>query len=224
MFDVDGTLVRSNEMDDICFTQTIKSELGIAEPSSEWAEYEHVTDTGIVSALYQHKHRSTINKDHLHRFRDRFAESIAAALINDPGCCRALPGAHKILNELYNREGIALAIATGCWTISAQLKLDHAGFQLGNIPMVGSDHIMARAAIMQEAARLAEQAHSVSGFDKIVYVGDGSWDAKACQSLDWLFLGVGEGEQARLLADLGAAVVIPHYEQAAPFWNLIDSI
>ena len=48
IFDIDGTLVQSVEVDESLYVKAIRSVLGQIEFRSNWADYEFVTDTGIL--------------------------------------------------------------------------------------------------------------------------------------------------------------------------------
>ena len=51
VFDVDGTLTRSNHCDNISFVAAVEDVLGIADICQEWALYQNVTDSGILDEL-----------------------------------------------------------------------------------------------------------------------------------------------------------------------------
>lgn len=72
----------------------------------------------------------------------------------------------------------AIAIATGGWRESAQLKLDAAGLNRFGIPLATSDDAPDRKEIMRIVL-----GHLGSGFDSITYYGDGQWDRIASQAL-----------------------------------------
>ena len=47
MFDVDGTLVRSNEYDGECYVNAVSTTLGISVIDTVWENYEHVSNSGV---------------------------------------------------------------------------------------------------------------------------------------------------------------------------------
>lgn len=53
VFDVDGTLILSTGVDDECFSRAFGAVWKIADISTQWADYEHVTDPGIAAELFQ---------------------------------------------------------------------------------------------------------------------------------------------------------------------------
>jgi hypothetical protein len=53
MFDVDGTLVKRNGIDDVCFSEAVGEVLGIGQIDTDWSHYSNVTDSGITSEIIQ---------------------------------------------------------------------------------------------------------------------------------------------------------------------------
>jgi phosphoglycolate phosphatase-like HAD superfamily hydrolase len=75
---------------------------------------------------------------------------------------------------------------------------------------------------MMYAARLAAQKHSAE-FSDFTYVGDGVWDVRAAHNLGWNFIGIGTGERAEGLRQAGAVKIIPHFEPATKFLDLLST-
>ena len=44
IFDVDGTLTRTNGLDEACFVRAIETEFGIMGISTDWSRYNRSTD------------------------------------------------------------------------------------------------------------------------------------------------------------------------------------
>ena len=51
MFDLDGTLLKSNTLDIHCFSGAFSCVMGIENIESDWTDYKYVTDEGIVSEI-----------------------------------------------------------------------------------------------------------------------------------------------------------------------------
>ena len=51
MFDLDGTLLKSNTLDIYCFSGAISNVMGIENIESDWTDFKYVTDEGIVSEI-----------------------------------------------------------------------------------------------------------------------------------------------------------------------------
>jgi hypothetical protein len=52
VFDFEGTLARTDGVDGECFTQAFEDALDIRGFSTEWNDYEHVTDEGVVRQIF----------------------------------------------------------------------------------------------------------------------------------------------------------------------------
>ena len=56
IFDIDGTLCRTSQLDDDCWRLAALEVLGIASMSTDWNEYPHSTDESIASTLHERAH------------------------------------------------------------------------------------------------------------------------------------------------------------------------
>jgi phosphoglycolate phosphatase-like HAD superfamily hydrolase len=72
------------------------------------------------------------------------------------------------------------------------------------------------------AIALAEE-HDSSHFDRIVLVGDASWDVATAATLRLPFLGVGTGARAARLRAFGATSVLPDFMDRAAVINSLDN-
>ena len=51
LFDIDGTLTQTNEVDGRCFEQALADTFEITGINSDWASYSHTTDSAILADL-----------------------------------------------------------------------------------------------------------------------------------------------------------------------------
>jgi len=184
MFDIDGTLVQSYQFDEDCFTDAVFEVLG-HEIDSEWSNYKHVSDSGILS---EHIKRQGIvtGHDEIHReVKKTFIKKIKAYLSENPAS--EVPGASLLINELKKLDSVSLSIATGGWQETAVLKLQSAGIDYSGIPVASSNDHFSRTAIM----RASKEKAGVESKYKITYFGDADWDQKASKELGYNFILVG---------------------------------
>ena len=137
--------------------------------------------------------------------RDRFVQLLEEAASSTPNAFAPLPGAQAFIDHLL-AAGYAVSLATGGWQRSARLKIATSGLRLDALPAAFADDALARRDIMLCSYQRAAQAHGVTHFTSVTYLGDASWDAKASASLDYRFIGIGSGERAARLRELGATV------------------
>ncbi|MEM8689766.1 MAG: HAD family hydrolase [Pseudomonadota bacterium] len=183
IFDVDGTLVDSDELDGKLFLQAVSEVLGKVAFRNDWVDYPHVSDAGILADILQ-DNGFTPGTGLEQKVRERFGALVSSALSESP--CRALPGATEVAAQLATRPGTALGVATGGWGHTARAKLASAGFNTGAWTIASSDDHHERTSIMRSClTRLPDRG------ERTVYFGDGIWDLRACEDLGWAFVGVG---------------------------------
>lgn len=198
IFDIDGTLTRTNDLDGRCYAQALEEGLG-APIERDWAAYRHVTDAGIAAEAFERSIGRPPDADDLARVRDRFLALLRATREE----VFEVPGAAALVRALQGRPGVAVAIATGAWRESAVWKLRRAAVAADGIPMATGDDSPMRDDIIRLAARRAG-----GPFDRTVYVGDGPWDLAATRRLGIAFVGVAADRDPAVLRSLGAPHVL----------------
>lgn len=195
MFDVDGTLLRSSDFDSRCYVEAV-SEVTGREPHPQWESYAHVSDAGILD---QHVRELGLDRRHDEiqaAVKALFAEKVAAWLARHR--LQAVPGAASFLDRLRCHGGLGLSIATGGWRQTAVMKLESAGIDISGIPLASSDDHYARTEIM----KIAKTRAAGSGEIRCTYFGDAEWDRRACETLGFDFVQVGDcGAEGRFIAD-----------------------
>jgi phosphoglycolate phosphatase-like HAD superfamily hydrolase len=213
MFDIDGTLIRT-DAEDRLFVEAMRKWLGIDAIDTDWNSYEHVTDAGIATELYFRVRQELPQSYDLDAACDLFLEEWTRQLSQDQSACAATEGAVSLLREALEKPDISLAIATGGWGKTARLKLEHAGLLFAEVAMASSSDALAREGIMQLACMRATEKAGVRGFDGVVYVGDGPWDLTAARNLGYGFVGVRTGERGEELIAAGARHIIADFRDA----------
>lgn len=184
IFDIDGTLLESASADDALFKEAVVSVLGDVRFRASLADYDHVTDSGILAQVLEDNGIAHASDDIL-AIKSHFVRSLRKH-ISDHGPFPEVSGAGNILESFHTSNEHSVAIATGGWRESAQLKLVSAGLDRFDFPLSTSDDGFDRKEIMRMAlGRLG------SGFQSVTYYGDGVWDRDACSELGWQFVAVG---------------------------------
>lgn len=189
IFDIDGTLVQSFEYDARFYMQAVRDVYGPVEFRTQWDQYAHVTDSGILAQLLE-DNKIQRDDEQVQAVRDRFYNLTETYLEQNP----SLPtqGALETFHNLCEDEAWRVGIATGGWRHTAQAKLRSAGFSVSETPMVSSDDHYDRTEIMK---RCRQAVGSDSG--QTIYVGDGPWDLRASSRLGWSFIAVGPALQGK---------------------------
>ncbi|MDQ6803086.1 MAG: HAD family hydrolase [Acidobacteriota bacterium] len=174
IFDIDGTLIDSNAVDNACFLAS----LGTSADRIDWNDYPHHTDRGLTHEFLRRKwSRDPLEEDIAHH-RAVFIDALRARITT----LEEIRGARAFI-ELLRERGWEIALATGAWSESARLKLAAAGFP-PTLPLACCDEWPSREEIVSGA---------IGGrkYDRIVVFGDGWWDVRAARNLNLPFIGVG---------------------------------
>ncbi len=187
MFDIDGTLVDSNAFDSDLYAQAIQTELGV-QVDKIWASYRNVTDSGILEELLE-QHASDGDWVKLgSRVKSKFIDLIHEYVTSKHHLVEAIPGACKLLDRFKQLPDVTVAIATGGWRETAELKLKAVGIDYEDLAFATASEARSRIEIMQLAER---QAASHAVFSRKTYFGDATWDQQASKKLGYNFVAVG---------------------------------
>lgn len=188
MFDIDGTLVKSEPFDEQCYLDAVLEVTG--KPlCKDWHLYPHITGSGIFAS-----HLAT------HSMSDRFADMVQQVTTHFTEGVRnylkqhsvePISGAAALIESLKKSDRVSLSLATGGWREAAMLKLQYAGIDIDGIAFASSNDHHIRTEIM----RIALDRACVTPDQRITYVGDGEWDRQACSELGWNFVLVGNRTQ-----------------------------
>ena len=222
IFDIDGTLTKTNSVDAECFTRALTEAHGITEIETDWAAYPHTTDSGITLHLFQGKFGRKPEESELGKFKDCFVNMLRDHYESNPSSFAEIAGASLALKRLKPESGWVVAIATGCWRDSALLKLRAAQIDADGIPAAYAEDGLSREEILQAAVTRSLEQSRLSSFEKIVSIGDGLWDVRTARRLDFAFLGVGCGESAALLHQAGAKHVIEDFVDYCQLLKILD--
>lgn len=223
VFDVDGTLTRSSDLDDCMFTRTARELLGLAQISLDWATYPHSTDDAIAAFLIAQVRGRPATRAELDAFEEH-ALSVLRQELAARGGVDAMPGARRVLDAVRG-AGWQPGVATGCWRRSALLKLESAGVALGEVGAAFADDAWPRGGII---ARAVERALALAASDRritpssVVYMGDGIWDVRACRTSGYRFVGIAEGSRAAALRQEGASTVLAGYADERAFLEALE--
>ncbi|HEY1172313.1 MAG TPA: HAD family hydrolase [Verrucomicrobiae bacterium] len=218
IFDIDGTLTHSVQADDICFIRALAEVWNFHDVDTDWSKYKHVTDAGLLHELHETRTGRTPAKDELHAFRDHFLALLGQMLAENPMV--PIAGAPAMLKHLTGETAYGVSLATGAWGASASLKMRSAGMRFEDHPAASSDDAPDRVTIMQISRQRA--AERFGAREKVIYIGDGVWDARACKALNWPFIGIGSGERAVRLRAEGALAVLPDFSDLKCFLKALD--
>jgi phosphoglycolate phosphatase-like HAD superfamily hydrolase len=220
VFDVDGTLTATNEVDTRCFARAFLDAFGISLDTS-WHHYPHRSDSGIISHSFLQNFRRTPTLTELDLFRERFLILLESEWRADPRNFATIAGAARVFTRLAQQRDYALALASGGWRASALLKLEK-----GSIPAVGLPAAFADDAVeREEIARIAiarARIHHQQQLDRIILVGDSDCDVTTAARLGLAFVGIAGDTNDAVLRAAGAQLVLCDYEDFATFMRTVE--
>lgn len=191
LFDIDGTLVDSDEFDSELYVQAVQEVLGI-EIGDDWSAYRNVTDGGILDEIIDNAGlkagRSRIHSE----VKTVFACLVSEYLDQKDGRLPEIEGAGAFLAELESLPNVSMALATGGWEETARMKLRAAGVDRYSLPLASGSDALTRAEIMQVAEKRALGGRKAS---RRIYFGDGVWDKRASEELGYEFVAIGDKVQ-----------------------------
>ncbi len=224
MFDLDGTLLRSNTLDVRCFSGALKAVLGVEAINGDWGAFKYVTDEGIIAEIAAGKLNRPATPAEMAVLKARVLD----LLRTQAQTCREefapIPGALETVAALRDLPACGVAVATGCWRESARLKLATAGFDLRSLPLGSCDDSHRREEIMRAGHRRALERFGVGRFETVTYVGDAPWDLRASRAMGYHFIGVGFYGTEEALRREGATDVVTDYSDRAAFFETLKRI
>jgi phosphoglycolate phosphatase-like HAD superfamily hydrolase len=216
MFDVDGTLCDTFEVDDRVFCEVATGLLGISVAESSWRGAPQVTDAGIVDWLWRKYRNRSPHPSEVQMFRAEFETALAAELERSRVQFEEIRGAARLLSHL-ERLCWPFAFATGGWAPTARLKLLAAHLPTSPL-LASSDDSLDRAVIFSLArARASAQDRPT------VLIGDGAWDVAVARALGWSFVGVAGPSRETLLRQSGAQALVPDFSDLETTLAIISS-
>ena len=208
IFDVDGTLIGGESYDWAAFDAAFKAFSGFNFPRGFFDVVAEVTGQAIVRRALPELGPSEI-EEAIAQISAGYASRLALDIAAHPEAFQATLGAIDLLHQLTD-QGYPCAIATGDWFSSIEQKLTAAQIPWRGYSMATCTDRRARAEIITLAAERAKRP-----VQDAIYVGDGTWDYRATQTLGIPFIGVGQ-KHARL-KEAGAPITLPDLTPAAFF-------
>jgi phosphoglycolate phosphatase-like HAD superfamily hydrolase len=217
VFDLDGTLTATNEVDTNCFEQALGDVLGIDDVNTNWEQYEHASDLGCVQEAFFRKFKRPITAEATARFVTYFLELLKDHRAEHAVSFAEIPGAAAAIQRLKTDSKWAIALATGCWEPSARFKLATAGIPLNGVPTAFADDGPSRETIIQSAIWRAGNR-----FERIVCVGDAVWDVRAARRLELPFVGIAGARESERLRRAGATHTVENFLDQNRFMQAVE--
>jgi phosphoglycolate phosphatase-like HAD superfamily hydrolase len=210
IFDIDGTLTNTTEIDDLCYTEAIAATFNFSDFNTNYGHYENTTDSGILNQLSLERRNRPCTVTEIEDFIDCFCNLLEKAYEKKADHFREIPKAGKIINALSRNEDLRVGLATGGWKQSALFKLQCAGINIEGCSAASfaQDAFARRDIIGHTIAKMNKRHNASPELSDIIYVGDGNWDYQATQQLGIKFIGIDN----RKLAHIDDIIKISDYD------------
>jgi len=204
LFDIDGTVCDTQEVEGRCFAQAFDEVCGLSLETLDWSQYEEPTSSGIVRTLLAGDPDLARKEIEL---RDRFVQLLSEVQPKFPEDFRPIRGAVEFLSRLSTDPSVTVAFATGGFDTETAFKLRCCGINLSEYPHATSSDTPRRREILPLAAKRA-------GIDlsSAVYFGDAPWDVKVSGVLNLPMMGIGRRTES--LRQLGLRNVFRDFSQS----------
>lgn len=220
IFDVDGTLTDTNNIDSQAFTKAVTEYLQPKDLNTNWQTYRYSTDQGMLLEIFQtHLNRDPTTQE-IKIIHDLFIQYLTELLQQSPINCRQIPGSAQLLSHIQATNNWDIAMATGCWKQSAVLKLDLANIPHANIPKATAEDHLERSELIKIATTKAQEHYNRLAYDKLVYVGDRLWDYTAANTAGYKFIARGSNE----IFTAKNVISVENYLDITAIINIMDNI
>lgn len=218
IFDIDGTITNTVDIDDFCFQKTFEELYKINIDEINWdllKQEASGTDSGLFSSIYRQIFNNDISVNELRKTKIHFLKMLDNYLKKMEESKIEIPGATHLLNELLERK-YAVSIATGCWYESAIFKLQLIDFDMNKVPLSHSDISNERSEILLNAIEKSKVLYKKTSFNQITYIGDGFWDYLSCKKIGIDFIGLDYNNKKNLI-DVNDYPVFNNYNEIENF-------
>ncbi|KAA2243336.1 HAD hydrolase-like protein [Chitinophaga agrisoli] len=200
IFDIDGTLTDTTEIDDHCYTRAIEETFGFRDFETNYGYYKNTTDSGIIDQLFRERLGRTFTAEERERFIAHFCGLLQQAYQSQPDSIREIRKAGNTLAFLCRQPQLSIGLATGGWRESALFKLRCAGINIEGCTAASfAQDALARQDIIGHTIRRMNERHGLQlGLSDITYVGDGNWDYLATRDMGIQFIGIANKKLAHL--------------------------
>ena len=220
IFDIDGTITKTNPVDQECFRRTSESIFKQEIEQIDFHEFRNITDSAVVFELYQKYLDRNPSREEYFEFRKLFKKNLKALFRSEADGFEAVDGIQTLLRDLSEHDKWTFTIATGCWKFSAKFKLESSGFYVKDLDIVTADDGLTRDRIILNAIEQTTKKNKGIPFKRIVYVGDAAWDITSCYNLKIPFIGIDAEENEKNKGVLGNFFTLRKYPSIKKFLKI----
>ena len=209
IFDIDGTLCWSNNLDDQCFIQAFENVLSIKIEETNWDNYINITDHGIIEQLYNEHFNRNPDIEIFKKIKDRYLFLLRNEIERNERDFQEIPGALSFI-KILKKERWIVGIATGGFQNTANFKLKKLGLNIDNYYIFYSDIYKTKREIIDSVINETKRMIGREVLNRIIYVGDRPHDYEIATYMNLEFLGI-DFKKTGLLKKIGVKNVISDF-------------
>ena len=221
IFDIDGTLADTNEVEGRCYIQAFNHTFGFDDKHQNWEVLQNVTDWGIAEEILFNKTGLNYSLEQISKMIPKFVKLLWEEYDRDIGQFSEVPGAYQFYHQVLQDDRFVVGIATGSWEDSGRMKLQSVNIDPSDVYFAHSNLFKSRENITRYVIDAAQKDHKEE-FQKVVYFGDGVWDFKTCRNLGIDFIGIDVNGNGKL-KKLGTKHVFNNYLDKEKLISIIQS-
>ena len=193
LFDIDGTLLLTNQAGSIALRQALSDEFDLETPDIN-VSFGGRTDRSLLAQLL------TINNlPNNHEFRDRLERRYASVFPEtlEARGGQVFPGVTSLLNDLHRDERVRVCVMTGNLIKTGEQKLRHFDLLRYVQWVSGGEHDADRDDLARRTARIVQERHGSAAADDIIVIGDTVADIRCGHAIGAKVIAVCTGSHDR---------------------------
>ncbi|KAA1257609.1 Phosphoglycolate phosphatase [Rubripirellula obstinata] len=191
LFDIDGTLLLTNNSGSGALKQAIEEEFGLTDSRVD-LDFSGRTDRSILVELLEKNSLPTTPENQL-RLEKRYVDQLPRVLADFGGYL--LPGVTPLLAKMAQRTHVRCCVMTGNLISTANVKLNHFGLASHFLNVFGGDHDAHRDDLARRAASDLVQIYGDGATDDLVVIGDTSADVLCGHAIGAKVVAVATGSE-----------------------------
>lgn len=104
VFDIDGTLTQTNQVDDCCLLNAFAEERNWSLSKLAWSDFPHATDSCVFEEIFLKETGRKPSLLEITRFQNRFFSSLNSACKQNPSLFSEVPGASSVLKRVAQSQ------------------------------------------------------------------------------------------------------------------------
>lgn len=221
LFDIDGTLLLTNNSGSGALKESIETEFGIADASVA-IDFAGRTDRSILVELLQSNDLEPSGENQA-KLRAHYVGRLPQVLEQSGG--QILPGVVDLLQELSASSRYRCCVMTGNLVVTAGVKLGHFNLHGYFEKIYGGDHDEHRNDLAKRAAKQIRSDFGEEALQDVVVIGDTVADIQCGHAIGADVIAVATGSHSTdRLAEQRPLAVMDDLSDRQQFIGLIESV